>query len=345
MKQDTIIRHAKQDVVKTALMCGNVALVGPAGSGKTTMASKIAEEMGLDFYFTGAVLSEHKLVGFIDARGKVVRTPFRDAFENGGLFLFDEVDASAPTAVLALNAALSNGKMDFPDACVDAHADFKVIAASNTFWTGADRTYVGRNQLDGATLDRFIMIGIDYDEEMERKLAGNDEWTDFVQKVRAAVKDMEIRHVVSPRAAIMGAKLLEEGMSLSEVKEIVLWKGLPSESVEKIEHAIDPEVQAEAERKRREEEDEARRRQEMDDQIPFELRRMIGHAPPELVQKLMRDLDRELRNMMRPNPMPRPDNLRPEDWEIRHEFIPGRPDTVWPIDAGQEKPFKRKRRK
>lgn len=328
MKKDTPIRHAKQDVVKTALMCGNVALVGPAGSGKTTMASNIADELGLDFYFTGAVLSEHKLVGFIDARGKVVRTPFRDAFENGGVFLFDEVDASAPAAVLALNAALSNGKMDFPDACIDAHENFKVIAASNTFWTGADRTYVGRNQLDGATLDRFIMIGIDYDEEMERKLAGNDEWTDFVQKVRTAVKDMEIRHVVSPRAAILGAKLLDQGMSLDEVKTVVVWKGLPAETIQKIEHAIDPEAQAQAERKRREEE----QRRRYDDEIPFDLGRLKDRAPPGFIEGRMREMEREIMKRF---------GARMEQERPIMRYTPE--DGPYPFDEGKQKPFKRKR--
>ncbi|MEO1158615.1 MAG: hypothetical protein AAFX32_15270, partial [Pseudomonadota bacterium] len=254
-----------------------------------------------------------------------------DAFENGGLFLFDEVDASAPAAVLALNAALSNGKMDFPDACVDAHADFKVIAASNTFWTGADRTYVGRNQLDGATLDRFIMIGIDYDEEMERKLAGNDEWTDFVQRVRAAVKDMEIRHVVSPRAAIMGAKLLEEGMDLDEVKAIVLWKGLPKETINKLERAIDPEIQAAEERQRRESE-ERRRREAYDDEIPFELRRMMKDAPTELSAELIRKMQREMEERM----------FIPKN-ELGDSPIDRNLTRPWPYDLGKEKPFKRRR--
>ena len=76
MKATQLVHH-KQGVVQTALMCGNVALVGPAGSGKTTMAENIAQELGLDFYFTGALMHEYKLTGFIDAHGTVVRTPFR----------------------------------------------------------------------------------------------------------------------------------------------------------------------------------------------------------------------------------------------------------------------------
>jgi hypothetical protein len=35
----------------------------------------------------------------------VVNTDFRRAYKDGGLFLFDEIDASFPQALLAFNAA------------------------------------------------------------------------------------------------------------------------------------------------------------------------------------------------------------------------------------------------
>jgi len=88
------------DVIK-AVTCGNIALVGPAGVGKTTMAMQIADAMGLNFYFNGAINSEYKLSGFMDAQGRIVSTPFRKAFTEGGLYLFDEIDASMPSALLA----------------------------------------------------------------------------------------------------------------------------------------------------------------------------------------------------------------------------------------------------
>lgn len=234
MSKEFTYRHHKHELVRAALKCGNVALIGPAGSGKTTMAQILAEELGLEFHFTGAVMSEYKLTGFIDAKGEVVRTPFREAFENGGLFLFDEVDGSAPAALLALNAALSNGRMDFPDKCVQQHPDFRVIAASNTFWSGGDRVYVGRNQLDGATLDRFIMIDLDYDETLERNLTSNTKWVDWVQMIRGAAKQLEIRHIVSPRASMVGENLLANGVDWDNASNMAIWKGLDEESKQKI---------------------------------------------------------------------------------------------------------------
>ncbi|MDE2097924.1 MAG: AAA family ATPase [Patescibacteria group bacterium] len=225
--------HQDFKKILTALTCGNVALIGPAGSGKTTISEICAKALNVPFYFTGAISSEYKLTGFIDAHGKYIRTAFREAFEHGGVFLFDEIDASSPGAVLAFNAALANGYADFPDKGIPKHKDFYCIAAANTFWTGADRVYVGRNQLDGATLDRFIFIELGYDENLERRLSGNSRWVDYVQRVRRKAKELKLRHVISPRASIMGSKLLAQGVHYKDVQNMVLFKGLDADTVSK----------------------------------------------------------------------------------------------------------------
>ena len=212
----------------------NVYVVGPAGSGKTHGAIQCAEALNVPFHFTGAIASEFKLTGFIDAQGRIVSTEFRKAYEKGGLFLFDEIDASYPQAVLAFNAALANNYMDFPDKRVDRHENFYCIAAANTYGQGTDRQYIGRNQLDGASLDRFVFLDWNYDEKLERALAKNDDWVDYVQNIRAYVMRQKIRHIVSPRASIFGAKLLQQGIAREIVEQSVLWKGIDETTKQKI---------------------------------------------------------------------------------------------------------------
>lgn len=216
----------------------NVYLVGPAGSGKTYAAKKCAEALGVPFYFTGAIANEYKLTGFKNAQGEYVGTEFRKAYENGGVFLFDEIDASFPQAVLAFNAALANDFMDFPDKQVKMHPNFYCIAAANTIGQGADRQYVGRNQLDAASLDRFVFIDWEYDENLEISLSGDAEWAKYVQLVRKVISDNKIRCVISPRASMFGAKLLAAGIERSTIENMVLWKGLDEASVNKIKDEV-----------------------------------------------------------------------------------------------------------
>lgn len=217
-----------------------VMLVGPAASGKTTACKQAADAMGLSFYTNGALTGAHELTGYKDAAGNYHGTPFRQAFEHGGVYLMDELDRSDPSAVLALNSALANGFMAFPDRAepVQAHPDFIPLVAANTYGRGADRVYVGANQLDGATLDRFAVLSWDYDEALERALAGDDAWTSYVQAARKAASELKVRHLITPRASIGGAALRRAGLAFDAVADAVIWKGLDMDQRTRITNAI-----------------------------------------------------------------------------------------------------------
>jgi cobaltochelatase CobS len=208
----------------------NVMIIGPAGSGKTFIAEQIAKTLGLEFYFSGRCVDEVKLLGYMDGGGTYRTTQFRQAYEFGGVFLADEMDAWAAEALVALNAPLAGQWGDFPDAKVQRHPDFIVIAAANTFGRGADRLYVGREQLDAASLDRFAVVNMDYDENLELAICndahGNLDWVRFVQKVRGAIEKEKVRAVVSPRASIEGGIMLKAGDSRADVEESYVWKGM-----------------------------------------------------------------------------------------------------------------------
>lgn len=210
-------------------------LPGPAGSGKTTAAANVAKALSIAFHHTGAVDNVYQLLGFIDAGGTYHRTEFREAYENGGVFLWDEVDGSNPAALVAFNAAIENGHCAFPDKVVAKHADCYFIAAANTYGQGATHEYVGRNKMDAATLDRFVMLDWQYDETLERAIAGDNEWTSYVQKMRRAAKSAGVKHLITPRASIRGNMLLAAGVPKSAVVNMTVRKGLSDDQWSMIE--------------------------------------------------------------------------------------------------------------
>jgi MoxR-like ATPase len=222
------------DLLAAIAVRENVYLVGPAGSGKTTMATQAAEAFSLPFYSTGAVGMPYQLLGFTNAEGKYMETDLYRAYVGGGVFLFDEIDASSAQALLAFNAIAANDLAAFPCGTVKRHPDFVIIAAANTWGSGADAQYVGRAQLDAATLDRFAFISMDYDEKLELAISPNDEWTRYVQAFRRAVRELKIRAVVSPRASIKGGKLLSAGLKWDRVEEMLLLRGMSRNDIDKI---------------------------------------------------------------------------------------------------------------
>lgn len=200
-------------------------LVGRAGSGKNHTLEQVAEALDLDFYFSNAVTQEYTLKGFIDANGHFHETQFYKAFSQGGMFFLDEMDASIPEALIVLNSAIANGYFDFPIGRVRKHERFRVVSASNTWGTGANAIYIGRNQLDGATLDRFVQIEFDYDTELERGFTSDNDLYEFTIDLRKAIDKTQTRAIVSMRA-LLNADKLSGVLPIDEIIKSVYIKGL-----------------------------------------------------------------------------------------------------------------------
>lgn len=235
---DGPVHYRTELVIKIASRAHPIMLVGPAGCGKTSIGKSVATALSLPFYITSTINETHELSGFIDGYGNYHATPFRSAFEHGGVWVADEIDAWDASALLAANSALANGYAVFPDkpAPVNRHNSFRMIATANTFGSGADRLYIGRNELDAASLDRFATINVDYDLTLEQLFSnGNQRWLERVWEVRKRVTEKKIRHVVSSRAILMGVDALANGVAWKEVEEIYLFKGMSKSDREKCE--------------------------------------------------------------------------------------------------------------
>jgi energy-coupling factor transporter ATP-binding protein EcfA2 len=198
----------------------NVLLVGPAGCGKTTVARMIAKHLGLYFGSINctAGMSEAHLVGrslpnISTGTSEFEGTEFLRCYEQGGLFLLDEMDAADSNVLLGLNTALSNGHCNVPARAsnprAERHPDFVLVATANTYGRGANRTYAGRNQLDEATLDRFKigLVEMDYSNEVERVVCPEAQLRKTMQTLRGKIEKAGLRRLCSTRyledAAIM----------------------------------------------------------------------------------------------------------------------------------------------
>lgn len=205
-----------EEVVKVLSLRLHPLLVGPAGSGKNVILEQAAKALKLNFYYVNDVTEEHKVMGFVDANGKFQQTQFFKAFTKGGLIMIDEMDNSHPSALLAINAALGTGYhqyLTFPDGILyESNPDFYLAAAANTYGTGSDQIYCGRSSLDGASLNRFLPIFIDYDKNLEQNLVKNTSILNLFWQVRKSINKNKIRHVISTRNIVNADRMLNSNM-------------------------------------------------------------------------------------------------------------------------------------
>ena len=218
-----------------------VFLVGPAGCGKNVILKQCAEVLGKKFFYQNDANEDHKLLGFVDANGIYHQTPFYKAFTEGGLLMLDEMDNANASVLLKLNSAIGSGNdfyMTFPNGeTLQAHKDFQVVAAANTYGTGQNAVYCGRNQIDGATLDRYFTYTLDYDKTLEKSLVMNKDILGLFWEIRKIVQDNDIRHTVSTRAIvnmdkIISSKIIGKGsFTLGSAFDGTLIKGLDKEDL------------------------------------------------------------------------------------------------------------------
>lgn len=235
-------------------------LHGEAGSGKSTTGERAADALGLPFrsISLGPTTSKSDLLGYRDANGNYQGTAFRNCYEEGGVFLFDEIDNAHPSILTLMNSSISNGNSEFPDARVPRHENSRFIATANTIGRGATAEYVGRAPIDAATIDRFAFIKMDTDPILEESIVLGtapeqdeidiskggvptpSEWLSTVRAFRSATTELGLRALISQRASIFGARLAGVGVGQTHLEEMLIYKGMRPEDKDRLkQHAAE----------------------------------------------------------------------------------------------------------
>ena len=207
------MHHSKYSYVKNIIESAMpVLLVGQAGSGKSTLLMQIATDLDLPFHSISCTkqMSVSALLGFISINGAYIPTQLRHAYENGGLFLLDELDASDANVLLTLNT-IENGFISFPDKIVYAHPNFRLCATANPF--DDHSTYTGRSKLDFSTIDRYFVIELERDDALEISLT-SPELFQNVTIARSIMHSNGVSKSITMRDSIRMHKL--EALNITE---------------------------------------------------------------------------------------------------------------------------------
>jgi len=218
-------------LLKLAAARKNILMVGPSGCGKTYVAALLAKALGLRYSSQSCSVgvSESVFTGWLIPidNGNFVHVPseFITLYEEGGVFLIDEIDASDPNVLVFINQALANDHFFLPQRHekpkVTKHKDFIAIGAANTFGTGADAIYTARQALDEATRDRFRIgtILMDYSPCVEEKLV-NSEVLAWGRSLRAVINRHKLRKILSTRLMIDATDMIrDQDWTMADVKQ------------------------------------------------------------------------------------------------------------------------------
>ena len=231
-KVEDMVHESYTDALECLQHFGKVWLCGHSGTGKSVMLEQCANALGFSkeagtyTYVKGSAgVTESHLTGRMTFDGEYIDGLVSHAFRNGSFLCLDEFDGFDANCGFVFNSIFDGqGILSTPNdrehPMVLKSDGFTVGVASNTWGNGQDFNYVGRGQLDLATLDRLqaVKVWVDYDKNIERALAGDYvETANMLWDLRSRVHSNSINRIISTRLFVDGQKWRKVGKGNAKI--------------------------------------------------------------------------------------------------------------------------------
>lgn len=197
-----------QKIVDDLVLGQNVYLKGGAGTGKTTLAQKVAKALGRDFTTINCsqwtapteIIGGQTMDGYQE--GKLIK-----AWSEGLVLVLDELPKLDPNTAGLLNEALAKAKLP-GEVIFNArnerfvkHPNFAVIGTGNIWPISESVTYGANNKQDLSLLDRFAgcVYTIEKNPELEKQVVGSETLWGYCDELRRVIEKLKYEQQISMR--------------------------------------------------------------------------------------------------------------------------------------------------
>lgn len=219
----------------------NVFMWGPPGTGKTTAALQVAKALSrkAEIDTLDPTTARSMIQGYMNPNGEPVHNVFTRCWENGSVYVADEVDLAPGHVQTLFNSALANGAAPLAWGNVERSEGFSFVATGNTAGRPT-AAFPDRRPMSNAFADRLYFLHWPLDPSIECRAVGlptpplpqqstetcePKDWVTFVQLLREWASTNAPRLSITPRASLLGIQALAAGESPEDVADGLIFRG------------------------------------------------------------------------------------------------------------------------